>query len=615
MILRMRATHDWPLGAALVLSAAAMFAGGALGTGPLTWLGGGALLLVLVLLAVRGAPRGVLRLLPLAALAVWCAVSISWSTLPDASWDYANRTLVYLLFALVGLWLAGRLPQLAVGLAALLAAVAVWALLGKVVPTLPGDYQSAIQQFSIARLRGPVGLWNQLALLGDFALPLAFWIAGRRRITGSLLAYVWLVALLLTYSRGGLAVAVIVVALWFCFADARIEGLGALVAAGLPAAAVVGVAFALPGITKDAQSLHTRRHDGIVFGIVLVAGLLVTAAFTRLPRPKADSAAFRRTLLTLGAVVVAAAIAGGVLKGGAAWRSFTSSSEVANNAGRFGSTGSNFRWVWWQQAWKGFQAHKVDGTGAGSFQLTNLLYRRSSVDSVTEPHDLPVQFLSETGIVGAVLLGLGALALLRGSLRRGGPELALALVLPAYLLHTLVDVDWDYVAVSGPAFLVAGALAGRAVSERRVSSFAVLAATGAALAAFGSLLLPWLGHRWSGEAQAALGNPKHAAVLARRARAVDPLLVDPFYTLALAEVSQGHPNRAYAFYEEATKRQPANPDTWQSAGLYAWQLKCARAAYDNLVHFTELDPYAAGGEGGNAYNAALKIVNAGKATC
>ncbi len=615
MILRMRATHDWPLGAALVLSAGAMFAGGALGTGPLTWLGGGALLLVLVLLAVRGAPRGVLRLLPLAALAVWCAVSISWSTLPDASWDYANRTLVYLLFALVGLWLAGRLPQLAVGLAALLGAVAVWALLGKVVPTLPGDYQSAIQQFSIARLRGPVGLWNQLALLGDFALPLALWIAGRRRIPGSLLAYVWLVALLLTYSRGGLAVAVIVVALWFCFADSRIEGLGALVAAGLPAAAVVGVAFALPGITKDAQSLHTRRHDGIVFGVVLVVGLLATVALTRLPRPRPDSAAFRRTLLALGAIVVAVAIAGGVLKGGAAWRSFTSSSEVANNAGRFGSAGSNFRWVWWQQAWKGFQAHKVDGTGAGSFQLTNLLYRRSSVDSVTEPHDLPVQFLSETGIVGAVLLGLAALALLRGSLRRGGPELALALVLPAYLLHALVDVDWDYVAVSGPAFLVAGALAGRAVSERRVSSFAVLAATGAVLAAFGSLLLPWLGHRWSGEAQAALGNPKHAAVLARRARAVDPLLVDPFYTLALTEVSQGHPNRAYAFYEEATKRQPANPETWQSAGLYAWQLKCARAAYDNLVHFTELDPYAAGVEGGNAYNAALKIVNAGKATC
>jgi hypothetical protein len=610
----MRATREWPLGAALALCAAALFAGGALRTGPLTWLGGGALLLICLLLAVRGAPRGVLRLLPLAALAVWCAVSIAWSTLPDASWDYANRTLVYFLFALVGLWLAGRLRALAIGLAVLLAAVAFWALLGKVVPTLPGDYQSTIARFSIARLRGPAGLWNQLALLGDFALPLALWVAGRRRSAGSLLAFVWLVALLLTYSRGGLAVAVLVVAAWFVCSDERVEGFSALVAAGLPAAAVVGIAFALPGITSDGQSVHTRKHDGLVFGIVLVAGLLATVALTRLPRPKAG-AGFRRTLLVLGAVVVAAAIAAGVLKGGAAWRNFTSSAEVGNSAGRFGSAGSNFRWVWWQQAWQGFSHHRVEGTGAGSFQLTNLLYRRSSVDSVTEPHDLPVQFLSETGIVGAALLALAALALLPGSLKRRGPSLALALILPAYLLHSLVDVDWDYVAVSGPAFLVAGALAGRAAGERRSSAFAVLAATGAALAAFGALLLPWLGHRWSGEAQAALGQPAHAAVLARRARAVDPLLVDPFYTLALTAVSDGKRNRAYAYYEEATRRQPANPETWQSAGLYAWQVGCARAAYDNLVHFTELDPYAPGSEGGTAYNAALKIVNAGKATC
>ena len=614
MIVRMRGTRYWPLGAALALCAAALFAGGALRTGPLTWLGGGALVAVLVLLAVRGAPRGALRLLPLAALAAWCAVSIQWSTLPDGSWDYANRTLVYLLFALVGLWLAGRTRDLAVGLAVLLAAVAVWALLGKVIPSLPGDYSTTFAGPSIARLRGPAGLWNQLALLGDFALPLALWIAGRRRIAGSLLAFVWLVALFLTYSRGGLAVAVLVVAAWFIWGDERLDGLSALVAAGLPAAGVVAVAFALPGVTSDGQSLHTRRHDGLVFGIALAVGLLLAMALTRLPQPKGGPG-LRRTLLAVGVVVAAGAIAVGVVKGGAAWRSFTSSTEVGNGAGRIGSAGSNFRWVWWQQAWQGFTHHEVKGTGAGSFSLTNLLYRRSSADTVTEPHDLPIQFLSETGIVGAALLAATALALLAGLWRRRGPELALALMLPAYFAHSLVDVDWDYVAVSGPMFLVAGALAGRAGSERRVSAFAVLAALGAALAAFGALLLPWLGHRWSGQAAAALDRPAHASTLARRARAVDPLLIDPFFTLAFAEERQGKPNRAYAYYVEATRRQPANPQTWQAAGLYAAQVGCPRLAYDNLVHFTELDPYAPGADGGDIYNASLKIVNAGKAKC
>ena len=73
-------------------------------------------------------------MLPLAALAAWCAALDLMVDAAGPSWDYANRTLVYLLFAAVGLWLAGRTRELAVGLAALLGAVAVWALLGKVLP-------------------------------------------------------------------------------------------------------------------------------------------------------------------------------------------------------------------------------------------------------------------------------------------------------------------------------------------------------------------------------------------------------------------------------------------------------------------------------------------------
>src|SRR5213076_1583857 len=96
------------------------------------------------------------------------------------------------------------------------------------------------------------------------------------------------------------------------------------------------------------------------------------------------------------------------------------------------------------------------------------------------PHNLPLQVLSETGVVGLILLVAAVGALLRRTFRRRGHELALALILPAYLLHSLVDVDWDFVAVSAPAFLAAGALAG-GVELRRVSPFATLAAAGAAL--------------------------------------------------------------------------------------------------------------------------------------
>ena len=109
----------------------------------------------------------------------------------------------------------------------------VWSLAGKVLPWLYEDYGR------IARLRGPIGYWNSLALLGDIALPIGLCLATRLRTAGTLLVYGWIVAIGLTYSRGGVLVAVVVVALWMWLSQAWIEALSTLVAAGLPA---VGVA-------------------------------------------------------------------------------------------------------------------------------------------------------------------------------------------------------------------------------------------------------------------------------------------------------------------------------------------------------------------------------------
>src|SRR5438128_9224959 len=109
----MRAIRELPLAASLLLVGFALFFGGGPGSGSLPWLGGSALLLLVVLIATRGLPSGWPWLVPLAGLAAWLALSISWSALPDRSWDYANRTFVYLLFALLGLWLAGQTRVLA----------------------------------------------------------------------------------------------------------------------------------------------------------------------------------------------------------------------------------------------------------------------------------------------------------------------------------------------------------------------------------------------------------------------------------------------------------------------------------------------------------------------
>ncbi|HEX4526711.1 MAG TPA: O-antigen ligase family protein [Gaiellaceae bacterium] len=591
----MRAIRELPLVAPLALVGLAVFFGGGPGNASLMWLGGGALLTVLVLLATRGAPGGWLALLPLAGLVAWLALSISWSTLPDRSWDYADRALVYLLFAVLGLWLASRTRELANGLCVLLGAVVLWSLAGKVLPFLH-DYGPP----GVTRLSAPVGLWNQLAVLGAFALPLALW---RRRLAGTLLAYGWIVALLLTYSRGGILTALVVVAAWFVFTTERIESAATLVAAAVPAGVVVAIAFALPGVTSDGQSSHVRWHDGLIFGVLLLAGAAVAVALERLPRPRVTPA-LRRGLLVVGVLVAGAAVVFVILHGGG-------SGAVGNGGGRLGSTSSNFRFVWWRQAWDGFRGHELAGTGAGTFHLANLRFRQSYLDFTIEPHNLPLQFLAETGIVGLALLLLSLAVLLRGSLRRQGHQLALALVLPAYLLHSLVDIDWDFVAVSALVFLVAGALVGRPATER-VPAFGVLAAAGLALLAFGVLLLPWLGARWSAQATETLST-QHAVSLAKRARSVDPLIVEPLWALAFAY--ETNPPLALAYYDQATKKQPANPQTWLLAGRYALSIGCPRHAYPYLERYTELDPKAPPSEGGDAYRRALELVNSGKPKC
>lgn len=572
-----------------------MFFGGGPGDGSVFWLGAGALVAIAALLLTVGAPSGWPAILPLAALAVWCAVSISWSGLPDRSWDYANRTILYALFAALGLWAAARTRALANGLAALLGAVIVWSLLGKVLPFFY-DYGGP----DVTRLRGPIGLWNQLALATDFALALALALRGR---AGTLLAYSALVALLLTYSRGGILTAALVCVVWFCTGD-RLESAVTLIAAALPAAVVGGIGFALPGVTSDSQSLHVRWRDGLVFGALLAVGAVVALVLERLPRPR-ETRVLRRAAIGFGVLAVAGATVAVAVNG-------IGSGAVGNGGGRISSTSSNFRFTWWSQAWRGFTDHVLWGNGAGSFHLLNLLYRKTYLDYTIEPHNLPVQMLAELGLIGLALLVVACFTLLRGSMRRSGHELALALLLPAFLVHSLVDVDWDFAAVAAPAFVAAGALVG-GPAVRRVRGFSLLPALGVALVVLGSLISPWLARRWATEAaDAALADRNARAItLADRAHALDPFLLAPYYAKADAAATKRETFRQYVL---AVQRQPKNPQPWLFAGEFALQVGCPYAAWQHLERYTELDQES-NGPGGEEYNAMLDLVDNHEYTC
>src|SRR6185312_15382553 len=101
----------------------------------------------------------------------------------------------------------------------------------------------------------------------------------------------------------------------------------------------------------------------------------------------------------------------------------------------------------------------LQGTGAGTFELVDRVERDSPL-ATTEPHSVPLQFLSETGIVGFLLYAAVIGSAVWGVLRRERMRVWLALSLAAALcvLHSVVDIDWDFIAVQGPLFLTAGAL-------------------------------------------------------------------------------------------------------------------------------------------------------------
>ncbi len=81
-----------------------------------------------------------------------------------------------------------------------------------------------------------------------------------------------------------------------------------------------------------------------------------------------------------------------------------------NDPARVLRTNSGNRWIWWEEAAGSFADRPFVGHGAGSFPLAHRIYRDNALD-VRNAHSVPLEFLSETGVIGA-LLALGGLGLL-----------------------------------------------------------------------------------------------------------------------------------------------------------------------------------------------------------
>lgn len=608
-----------PVAAALLLGA--LFAGDSVWTG-IAALAAAGVWGALALSGRAAAPgRGAAPLAALLALGAWSGLSVLWSVAPDRSWDELNRTLVYAAFLLVGLLFGAAGPgaarRAAYLLAAALGAAVVWALAGKAIPALFPDGGRA------ARLRDPIGYWNALALAADVLLVLGLWLAAgpaRSRVlraVGAVLGYAAVVAVMLAVSRTGVAGAAAAVALWLWIARERLSALALALAVALPGAAVAGWAFTRPALVEDGAARADRVADGTWFGLLLVGGGAVAVLASELIRRRNPASLRRRVPAALAASALAATVVAGALAvalGGSA-------PSPEQGPGRLIDASANNRLAWWGEALDVFAADPLAGAGAGTFEVARKRYRDDAVSTV-EPHSVPLQVLAGTGLVGLGLLlafltavasgATRALRLLEGEERSAAAALA---TLPAvWLVHALVDYDWDFLAVTGPTLFAAGVLAAAGRPARPVSSFLAAAALGTvALAAIVSLGTPWLAERSVRDVGAALDRGDTASALdaADRARSLDPLSLEPLFAQARAQEARRDFEAALATYRDAVRLQPQNPESLLALGLYEFDRGDRCAAYVHLNDAYTLDPSGRQWLPGGPLEQALAWVNGG----
>jgi hypothetical protein len=240
------------------------------------------------------------------------------------------------------------------------------------------------------------------------------------------------------------------------------------------------LALRSPDLRTDLIPLARREDDAlivaialvVVLGALLLAGALVMLSERARWYSPARGRMVGRVMAGLGAILVVLTIAGAATSGvlGALAKDFTRTDKAAEqtNPNRLLSTNSGNRWTWWKEALGAWDDKRVGGWGAGSFPVTHLKYRTEPLP-VRQPHSVPLQFLAETGLIGAGLALGGLLALLAAALartwgaatERRGYAAALTAAPVAWLAHCFYDWDWDIPAVTMPMMLALGVAVAR----------------------------------------------------------------------------------------------------------------------------------------------------------
>jgi hypothetical protein len=249
----------------------------------------------------------------------------------------------------------------------------------------------------------------------------------------------------------------------------------------------------------------------------------------------------------------------------------TSTGDPADFRTRLTNPANNGRLDQWDVALDAFERRKLDGTGAGTYEL-EWAADRPNPSTVTDTHSLYAEVLGELGIVGFLLLiaAVGTITVGAARRMRGRHRSVYAAVfagLIAWALHAGIDWDWEMPAVTLWVFAAGGLVLARSADappSRWAEAAASLPVRLGSIAAFAALaVVPALVFISQARLDDSLDHFNgrqcpDAIDLARSATSVLGFRPEPYEVMGYCELRLGHAAAGVAAMEKAIDRDPNN---------------------------------------------------------
>ena len=568
------------------------------------------LLLTLAVARPRGGFARSPATLPLALFAAWTAwnaISLLWSDAPGAGREETNKLLTIVVMAAVIAATPWRPRSALVLLCAWAGAVAVIAAVDLTAFALSPRPESWVLE---GRYLGPTGYANGSAALGA----MAFWpllaLASRPatpeplRVLALPAAVVAILWALLPQSRGTMLAAGIVVVLFVALAPNRVRVLTRLAIVVGALLLCVPSLFDVYTVAREGRPLAPAVDEAAIR--VAVATVLALAASFALvgyedrARPSQRAVSLlRRATLVAGVLVVLGVIASSgriADEIGTRWDTFASDAAVENTqtGNRLGQVLADKRYDYWTVALDGFRDNPVVGIGAGGFEplyTANKAYPKHS----RYVHLIWLRALSETGVVGLLLLAGSLIAVLAALIRARvrDPSVlyaAAAALLTAFFLQCTLDWLEEVPALIAPAICLPLAVLRASVSgDDRASWLRAAPAIALAVVALAALAPSYLAvrHLERGD-ELRTDDPRAALEAYDRAASADPLALTPHIRSGFVGLQLGEAALARRGFEAALDVQ----ENWVAhfeLGLLDAQAGRFGAAAERLERAAELN--------------------------